>query len=173
MNSTHLPLKIAVSSCLLGHAVRYDGGHRNLDLLQTVDKHVAQFFPICPEFEAGLGVPRPTIQLVGRPGNVKVLEAEDHGKDHTRALHSAFLGRKELIATLDGYIFKARSPSCAVRTAEIHGLNEKHRNQAGVFATLLLTNFPQLPVIEECDLELPEQLELFLSRCRYYSELKS
>ena len=42
---------MGISSCLLGHKVRFDGGHK-LDcyLANTMAKYV-EFVPVCPEVE--------------------------------------------------------------------------------------------------------------------------
>ena len=58
------PVRIGVSSCLLGEAVRYDGGHkRDRFLLDTLGPFV-EWVAVCPEAELGLGTPREAIRLV-------------------------------------------------------------------------------------------------------------
>jgi len=47
-------LKLGVSSCLLGEAVRYDGGHKRHAFLTQTLSHFADFHPLCPEAECGL-----------------------------------------------------------------------------------------------------------------------
>jgi len=60
------PIRIGVSSCLLGHQVRYDGGHkRDAFLVETLGRHL-QWVPVCPEVELGMGTPRPTMRLERR-----------------------------------------------------------------------------------------------------------
>jgi len=52
------PLRLGVSACLLGEAVRFDGGHkRDFFLVKTLGRFV-EWVPVCPELESGLGVPR-------------------------------------------------------------------------------------------------------------------
>ena len=56
-------IRIGISSCLLGNEVRYDGGHkRDRYITDVLDTHV-EFVPVCPEVEAGFGVPRETLRL--------------------------------------------------------------------------------------------------------------
>ena len=60
-------LKLGISSCLLGEEVRWNAGHK-LDryLTYTLGQFV-DFVPVCPEVEAGFGVPRESLRLVGDP----------------------------------------------------------------------------------------------------------
>src|SRR5690625_7466210 len=53
---------VAVSACLTGQAVRYDGGHRHqAELLDALADRL-ELLPLCPEFR--LGIPRPPVQRV-------------------------------------------------------------------------------------------------------------
>ena len=65
-------LRIGVSSCLLGNAVRYDGNHKRQPWLIEQLGRYADFAPYCPEMAIGLGVPREPIQLYGDPDNPRV-----------------------------------------------------------------------------------------------------
>ena len=58
------PIRVGVSACLLGQEVRYDGGHKRDRFLTDVLGSYVEWVPVCPEMEAGLGVPRPTVRLV-------------------------------------------------------------------------------------------------------------
>ena len=66
--------KIGISSCLLGNNVRWNSGHK-LDkyLTNTLGQFVA-YVPVCPEVEAGFGVPRESFRLVGDPDHPHPLE---------------------------------------------------------------------------------------------------
>lgn len=96
---------IWVSRCLLGDRVRYDGGHRQSALVQMLTRF-AQVVPICPEVEAGLGVPRPPIDIVD--GRVMDRAA---GVDVTALLDAAIDARLGH-ARPDAVIGKGKSPSC-------------------------------------------------------------
>jgi uncharacterized protein YbbK (DUF523 family) len=65
-NNFPLP-RLGVSACLLGQNVRYDGGHRRDAFLYQVLSRFVQWVPVCPEIEAGMGVPRESVRLIG-PG---------------------------------------------------------------------------------------------------------
>ena len=57
--------KLGISSCLLGENVRYDGGHRLDFFLKNTFGAYLEYFPVCPEVECGLGVPRESMHLEG------------------------------------------------------------------------------------------------------------
>ena len=50
-------IRLGISACLLGKAVRFDGGHK-LDhfLAGTLGQYV-EYVPVCPEVECGMPVP--------------------------------------------------------------------------------------------------------------------
>jgi uncharacterized protein YbbK (DUF523 family) len=51
------PIKIGVSSCLLGNNVRYSGGHAHDRFITGTLGQYFEFVTVCPEVEYGLGVP--------------------------------------------------------------------------------------------------------------------
>ena len=56
-----------MSSCLLGEAVRFDGGHKHDRFLTDVLGPYVEWVPVCPELEVGMGVPRESVRLEARP----------------------------------------------------------------------------------------------------------
>ena len=98
--------RVGVSSCLLGEEVRFNGGHKRYRFLTDELGRYVDWVPYCPEIEIGLGTPREPIRLtaagrlVNRGGTA----------DHTAAMTDL-----PLPADLDGYVFKAKSPSCGIR----------------------------------------------------------
>jgi uncharacterized protein YbbK (DUF523 family) len=79
--------KIGISSCLLGNEVRWNAGHK-LDkyLTRTLGKFV-EYVPVCPEVEAGFGVPRESFRLVGDPENPRLITFKSK-TDHTDQMHT-------------------------------------------------------------------------------------
>jgi uncharacterized protein YbbK (DUF523 family) len=116
------PLKIGISACLLGERVRYDGGHkRNQMLLDYLALRYA-LVPICPEVAAGLGVPRPPVQLVARGVEIRAVGVLDEQLDVTRPLIE--YGRQVIAGEgLCGFVFKSRSP----RREDIEGRWDSER----------------------------------------------
>jgi uncharacterized protein YbbK (DUF523 family) len=142
---------VIVSACLLGQPVRYDGGDKSNMLVRNLLAERFDIFPLCPEAEAGLGIPRPPVQLVRNgEGMIEVLGVEEN-LDVTGALRD-FSHRSiaKLVGRIDGAVLKSRSPSCGIGTTPV--FNEQRREVAtdsGVFAQTLLLHMPRLPVIDE------------------------
>ena len=111
MTSQHRdPPKIGVSACLLGHQVRFDGGHkRNQFLIGELEKHV-EYVPVCPETAIGLGIPRPPIRLVGDLENPRVLGVSDATLDVTERLHGYAESQITNLGGLSGFVLKKDSP---------------------------------------------------------------
>src|SRR6202167_4164756 len=108
------PIRIGVSSCLLGEEVRFDGGHKRSDFLTDTLGGFVEFVPVCPEMEIGLGVPRESISLVrdGDDANAIRLVGNKTGLDHTDKMN-AYAQRRTLALgpeDLSGYGLKKDSP---------------------------------------------------------------
>lgn len=110
--------KILVSRCLLGHAVRYDGGaHGPFELLlrwQAEGRVVA----LCPEVAGGLPTPRPPAEIPGGQGtavldgrvSVHTVDGADVGAQFLAGATAALALVREHGIRLA--VLKARSPSC-------------------------------------------------------------
>jgi uncharacterized protein YbbK (DUF523 family) len=157
-------ITVGISACLVGKAVRYDGCHK-LDrfLIQALGKYV-DFIPVCPEVEAGFGIPREPLRLVGDPGNPRLVTVYSK-KDHTeRMLAWAHRKVSELETKgLCGFIFKSRSPSCGKSGVEV--FDEKGipaKDGVGLFAKVFMEHFPLLPVEDEDGMREPAHRRAFL-----------
>lgn len=161
-------IRIGVSSCLLGHRVRFDGGHKRDELVAGLLPPFATFVPVCPEVEVGMGTPRPPIRLVRIGGEVRLVEPGE-GADHTRAMR-AWAGRRlaELEREgLSGFILKRDSPSCGLERVEVWSARSGEvpaRDGTGLFAEALRARWPDLPVVEEERLRDPAQRRAFVER---------
>ena len=118
-----------VSRCLLGEACRYDGRSKHCPALDTLD---AEFLSVCPETDAGYGIPREPMHVeAGRLiGNL-------NGNDVTAPLcawQERYLKTLD-ISRFDGAILKRRSPSCDL--------------DCGLFAQALRKRFPEFPLFDE------------------------
>ena len=160
------PVRVGISSCLLGEQVRYDGGHkRDAFLTDELARHV-EFVPLCPEVEIGLGVPRPTLRLERRGDDVRMVVTES-GEDLTERMGSWAQGAAERIAAagLDGYVLKKSSPSCGMERVKVYDENgAPARGGRGLFAAALMERLPLLPVEEEGRLRDARLREHFVAR---------
>ena len=168
--STLSPVRIGISSCLLGERVRFDGNHkRDAFLVEVFGRHVT-WVPVCPEVEMGLGVPRETMRLE-RHGHEIRLVMPKTGADHTDRLRTfaaqrlAALGRERLC----GYILKKDSPSCGMERVRLYSsTGVPDRSGQGLFAAALMHHFPHLPVEDEGRLHDPRLRENFVTRVFAY-----
>ena len=155
-----IPPRIGISQCLLGEHVRYDGGHKRDDFLIEALGRYAEWVPVCPEVEVGLGTPREPMQLVGDLQAPRLVTINT-GVDHTDAMHRFAQQRvRELEAlNLSGFVFKSGSPSCGIGEVSF---------VVGLFARAFMAHFPLMPVEDEDRLHDPQTLENFLERVRDY-----
>ena len=101
---------ILVSACLLGENCKYNGGN-NLDPAVLEFLRGQEVLPVCPELAAGLGCPRPPVEIV----NGVVTDRDGNVVDG--ALRRAV---EEILQNLKGKdiscaVLKSRSPTCGVR----------------------------------------------------------
>jgi len=151
-------INIAVSSCLLGKPVRYDGQHKRHALITSLfcsdsDNFECEDFEsiaICPEMLAGLGTPRPAVQLVQVGDNIHALGVEDRNLDVTQLLDNvakAFIVQHK---NLGGMILQSRSPSCGLGSTNLFNHHDELLGLAdGIFAHRLAEAFPGLPIRED------------------------
>lgn len=167
------PLRLGVSACLLGQEVRYDGGHRRDRFLSDqLGPHV-EWVPVCPEVEAGLGVPRPSMRLVADGESLRLRERAT-GTDHTRTLARFSKRRVRELQKLElsGYVLKKDSPSCGMTRVEVFsGKGLPRREGRGLFAAALRDALPDFPVEEEGRLHDPQLRENFIERIFAFARL--
>lgn len=174
-------IKLGISACLLGEEVRYDGGHKRDDfLIETLGPLIetlgplVEWVPVCPEVEAGLGVPREPMHLMitaGAPPLTGTAESPrlvtaNTGIDHTGRMLDWIRRRLPELAreNLRGFIFKSRSPSCGMQV-EIQSAQEAQDCLGpGIWASAFMTANPMLPVESEDRLRDPGIREDFIKR---------
>ena len=160
------PIRILISSCLLGEKVRYDGGHKREGyLVETLGRFV-EWVRVCPEVDCGLPTPREAMRLVGDPKSPRLVTSKG-GVDHTEQM-SEFARRKmkELEPlNLCGYICKKDSPSSGMERVKVYGDSGiPAKVGAGLFTKAFLDHFPLIPVEEEGRLNDPVLREMFIGR---------
>ncbi len=162
-------IPVGVSSCLLGQAVRYDGGHKHDRYLTGVLGRYFEYVAWCPEALAGLGVPRPPIRLAGDPGAPRAVRVADASVDVTDALLAAARRATPEMGALRGYVFKRGSPSCGMERVKVYGTPGKSpRMGRGLFARAVMQAYPLLPCEEEGRLNDAPLRESFVERVFAY-----
>jgi uncharacterized protein YbbK (DUF523 family) len=149
--------RVGVSACLIGELVRFDGTHKLTSAVAALAQHF-ELVTVCPEDEIGMGTPREPIRINRRHRLVGVTS----NVDHTDAMVAWANNRLDELGPLDGYVFKARSPSCGVWTVQIEGEGPVGR---GIFARVVTDRYPDMPVAEEDGVD-----DEFIRRVRSYAQ---
>jgi uncharacterized protein YbgA (DUF1722 family)/uncharacterized protein YbbK (DUF523 family) len=166
------PLRIAVSQCLEGAEVRYDGSgarsswpHRELEgLFETRG--------ICPELGIGMSVPREPIRLVGGAASYRVVGVVDPTIDKTDELRAFAREQVPTFGDLAGYVFMKNSPSCGLFRVKVYppgGNGPARREGTGAYAATVIEEMPALPVEESGRLFDDVIRENFVTRCFAYA----
>jgi uncharacterized protein YbgA (DUF1722 family)/uncharacterized protein YbbK (DUF523 family) len=160
------PIRVGISSCLLGEEVRFDGGHKRHAFLTDTLGRFVEWVPVCPEVEAGFGTPREPMRLVDGGGRLRLLTVKT-GVDVTARLDTFAERRVDRhdLRGLAGYVLKKDSPSCGVERVKVYrGDSVAARHGRGLFASRLIERYPHLPVEEEGRLADPALRENFVER---------
>ncbi len=161
-------IPVGISSCLIGEAVRYNGGHkRHSYIVDTLGKHF-ELHSFCPEVTIGLGVPRKPIRLIIDGEDTRSVGVADPNFDVTEALQGCADEQLSWQQELYGYILKNGSPSCGMERVKRYRGEHPERDGVGVFAGRLMKNLPHLPVEEEGRLGDPVLRENFVQRVFAY-----
>ena len=162
---------IAISACLLGAEVRFNGGHKESRLCsQALSEHF-EFVPLCPEVAIGLGIPRQPIRLIGDPAQPLAVGSVDSALDVTRPLHDYGVAMAASHTDICGYIFMQKSPSCGLERVKVYqdGGRPAELSGRGIYAHAFCAAHPDLPVEEDGRLNDPVLRENFMTRVYAYS----
>lgn len=143
-------MKLAISACLLGEKVRYDGGHKRDRFITDELSKYAEFMAFCPEAIA-FGTPRPSIRTVVYEDGVHII-ANKEGIDVTDTLLEFSSKELERVADFEpsGIIFKSKSPSCGMGSSKAYLPNGFCEGKIdGMFVSLCKKRFPFIPMEEE------------------------
>ncbi|MBN2027078.1 MAG: DUF523 and DUF1722 domain-containing protein [Actinobacteria bacterium] len=156
---------VVISKCLGFEHCRWNGEIINDEFVDKLAPHV-DFKAVCPEKEIGLGVPRDPIHIESSRGELSLVQPAT-GRDVTREMLSfceTFLGA---LGTVDGFLLKARSPSCGPGDVKIYpagGKSGAMDKGPGFFGGAVLAAFPDLAVESEGRLKNFRIREHFLTR---------
>lgn len=166
MESPEIPkVRIGISACLLGQEVRYNGGHKKDSFLTDTFGRYVEWVAVCPEVELGMGTPRPPIRLERIGGGVRLIMPSTGG-DYTDAMREYAERRVAALREmeLDGYVLKKDSPSCGMERVKVYNGPSAVKEGRGLFAEVLISRMPDLPVEEEGRLNDPLLRESFVTR---------
>jgi uncharacterized protein YbgA (DUF1722 family)/uncharacterized protein YbbK (DUF523 family) len=181
---------------LVGREVRFDGQHKRDSFLVDELGPFVEFVEVCPEVEAGMGIPRETLRLIrvgerGKPGAARSatattttttrLVAVRSGEDWTARMTAYADKRVKLLARerLSGYVLKKDSPSCGLVRVKRYDAPDAgspphaERDGQGLFAMALQRALPNLPIEEEGRLNDARLRENFIERIFAYHRLRT
>jgi uncharacterized protein YbgA (DUF1722 family)/uncharacterized protein YbbK (DUF523 family) len=169
-----LPLRVGLSSCLLGHMVRFDGGHKKDRYLTDVLGTYFEWVHVCPELEVGMGVPRESVRLVGSPESPRMVGTKSNTDWTERMVQFSEQRVRQLEELqLSGYILKSDSPTCGMERVRVYATNGiPAKNGRGVFAAAFMQQFPLIPVEEEGRLNDAKLRDNFIVRVFAYHRLQ-
>lgn len=158
-------IRIGVSACLLGQAVRYDGRDKYNPVVNSVLCQQFDCVPFCPEMAIGLGCPRPPVQLVKTVNGIRAIGRDDPAIEITDRLVE--YSEQVSIEGLSGLVLSSRSPSCGVGTTPLFDIDHHEIGEVnGLFAEAILQRDAMLPVIEDKDLDEEAMLNVFIEKVK-------
>ncbi|TXR54162.1 DUF523 domain-containing protein [Reinekea thalattae] len=136
MSAQQQPSSLLVSACLLGQAVRYDGGHLLtqhpfIELLRKQNRLVS----ICPEVIGGLPTPRPPAELIAS-GKIVTIDGDDVSAQFQKGAELALKKAQETGCSFA--LLAAGSPSCGNERIYDGSFSGKLIAGAGATAQLLM-----------------------------------
>ena len=156
---------VVVSKCLGFEHCRYDGEMIDAPFVEKLKAHVL-FYPVCPEMEIGLGVPRKPIRIVSVDDG-RILFQPATGKDLTGPMRNFLTTFLDSLPDADGFLLKSRSPTCGVNDVKIYaGFETSSRTTrgSGFLGGAVLEKFSGLPVEDEGRIRNFTIREHFLTR---------
>ena len=137
-------MRVAISKCLLGAPVRYDGGSVPSAAVEALAARV-EAICVCPEVLGGLPVPRCPVELCSGRALCK------DGVDVTQAFEMGAFRACELVDGVSLAILKEKSPSCG--STKIYDGSHMGRliDGRGIFASRLIEK--GVCVVSELDVE--------------------
>ena len=155
---------VVISKCLEFEACRYNGLKISFDPLTLMMPHI-DFVPVCPEVEIGLGTPRDPIRIVKKK-NLTLVQPSTN-KKLTLAMNQFTNSFLDNLETVDGFILKAKSPSCAIKDAKYYYKKDKEQSAGegpGLFTKKVVKLFPCLAIEDEGRLSNFHIREHFLTK---------
>ena len=142
--------RIVLSRCLNIEPVRYNGGIVNDEFSKKLLNYV-EYITVCPEVDIGLPVPRPSVLLYKKDNQIRMIEPNSM-KDYTEEIVNYSENFLKSVGEVDGFLLKAKSPSCGVKDTKLYQENLKgliNGKSSGLFAQKAMDHYSYLPVEDE------------------------
>jgi len=166
LSSPDFPQPHLVSSkCIEFESCRYNGLIIRSSLVKKL-KNYADFTPVCPEVEIGLGIPRDPIHLEKDQDKIELIQPST-GYNCTGKMSEFADSFLMSVGGVDGFILKNKSPSCGVKAVKVYpkgGMSRPWTDGVGLFAAAVFRCFPFTPVEDEGRLRNYHLRENFLTR---------
>lgn len=162
-----MSIPVGISSCLLGHKVRFDGSHKAQRWMQDDLSKYFDFRHLCPEMAAGMPAPRKTLRLVKQGEDLRMLTNKGEVEDWTEQVSVIADQHADTLSGLCGFILTSKSPSCGMERVRVYhddDSNMHEKNGVGLFAARLKELFPWMPLEEDGRLGDPMLRENFMLR---------
>lgn len=146
----HYKPRIVLSRCLNMEPVRYNGGIVNDEFSKKLLNYV-EYITVCPEVDIGMPVPRPSVLLYKKDNQIRMIEPNSM-KDYTEEIINYSENFLKSVGEVDGFLLKAKSPSCGVKDAKLYQENLKdltNGKSSGLFAQKAMDHYSYLPVEDE------------------------
>ncbi|MEW6553285.1 MAG: DUF523 and DUF1722 domain-containing protein [Actinomycetota bacterium] len=156
---------VVVSRCLGFERCRWNGEVIADELTDRLGAFV-DYRTVCPEVEIGLGVPRDPIHIEAIKGSLRLVQPAT-GRDVTREMRDFCEGFIASLGKVDGFLLKARSPSCGPVDVKVYAAGGKSGSMdrgPGFFGGAVTAAFPDLAVESEGRLKNFRIREHFLTR---------
>lgn len=142
-------MKIAISACLLGDKVRYDGKDQlNKQLVKLLKKH--HIIKICPEISSGFDIPRKAMEI--KDNRVINIDNEDLTDKLIEGCRICF----DKASDCDLIILKSKSPSCGYGQTYDGTFTNTLINKNGLFSQMCIDN--KMKVYTEKDIEILKEI---------------
>ncbi|WP_299013331.1 DUF1722 domain-containing protein [uncultured Photobacterium sp.] len=162
-----MSIPVGISACVLGHKVRFDGGHKQNRFVVDELSNYVEFKPVCPEIGIGMTIPRPAIRLLQLPsGDERLVDSKEHETDYTAKMKDFAQRQVSNFDALCGYVVCAKSPTCGMERVKLHITNGNtvRCGSVGIYTRELMAKMPWLPVEEDGRLQDPVLRENFVFR---------
>jgi uncharacterized protein YbgA (DUF1722 family)/uncharacterized protein YbbK (DUF523 family) len=163
--------KIAISACLMGAEVRYNGGHKESRLCSRTSPSISNSsrFVLKSRLAWAFLASRSGWWGSESPEAVGTVNREINVTEPLAAYGQKMAGELNDIC---GYIFMQQSPSCGLERVKVYHANGAPVDGGGrgIYAQAFCAQHPDLPVEEDGRLNDPVLRENFITRVLAYSE---